>query len=385
MSDLYLIFKNMMRKKGRLFLTFLSLFISFQIFSALLAFEESLNAGVDVAAANRLVSVNKLNFTQPLPYSYYSRVKSVEGVKSVMHLNWFGGFYQDPRQAFAMFAISQDDLFDVYPELVLPEDQKKAFLSNRQALLIGEDLANLYGLKVGQRIPINSNIFTQKNGSQTWDFDLVGIFKGATDTTNTTSAYFHFDYFNETKSFGANYIGFLAITTDDQALNDQVITAIDDQFANTPFETETVTEEAFAKSFIEQVGNIGLIISAVVGAALFTSLFVVGNVMVQTVRERAHEIAVMKALGFSAKRVCAHVLGEALFVCLWGGGMGLLAAVGLMEVAASDPNTAILHLTISSELAAKVLAVAALMGLVTGLLPAISAYRQPIIRALAKG
>lgn len=384
MNDLYLVFMNMTRKALRLSLTLFAMMIAFMIYGVLAAFDGALNAGVDLAADDRLVAVNKVNFTQSLPYAYFNRVKTVEGVEAVTHLNWFGGYYQDPANAMPMFAVDPETMLAVYPDLVLSEDEKQAFLSNQQSLIAGDAAAERFGWKKGDRIPVYSNIFSNKAGGQSWDFVIAAIYTGRNPQFDTSSVYFHYDYFNESITFGRDQIGFLGIRTADPSLNEQVIKTIDDMFANSFAETETVPEEVFNKSFVEQIGNLGLIIIWVVGAAFFTSLFIVGNTMVLAVRERTNEIGVMKALGFKSPRIFNMILGESILQALIGGALGLLASWGLLGVLNAIPGLPIPPLILTPDILLQSLGLMILLGLVTGILPAVSALRLNVVAAFMR-
>ena len=209
MKDLYLILKNLTRKPLRLFLTVFATFIAFMIFGTLTAFQQAFDAGVDLAADDRLVVVNKINFTQTLPIAYANRVRGVEDVVAVTHLNWFGGYYQEPRNQFAMFAVDAENFLTVYDELVIGDAERAAWIANRQGLIAGKSIAENFGWQAGERIPVNSNIFSQRDGRTDWDFDVVAIYEGADPQTDTNSVYFHYEYFNETQSFGG-VLGVLA-------------------------------------------------------------------------------------------------------------------------------------------------------------------------------
>jgi len=384
MSDLYLIFKNLTRKPLRLFLTVFATFIAFLIYGSITAFQVALDSGVELSADDRLVTVNKINFTQPLPISYVNKVKAIEGIEGVVHMNWFGGYYQDPRQQVLTFAVDQDSLLDVYDEILLSEEERTNWEQNRQAVIVGQSIAQIHGWKVGDRIPLNSNIFSQQDGSSTWEFDVVGVYKGAEAQTDTNSVYIHYKYFNETQSFGGDYIGWMGIRTQDPALNEQVIKAIDEMFVNTTFETETVPEKAFNKAFIEQAGNIGLILGSIVAAAFFIILVIVGNSMVLSVRERTNEIGVMKTLGFQSSRIFRMVLGESLLVAFIGGGLGITLSYGVVFLFNNAPIQ-LPVLVINSEILLRALAYIAGLGLITGIIPAVSALRLNIITALSRG
>jgi putative ABC transport system permease protein len=383
MGDLYLIFKNITRKKLRLTLTLFATFIAFMIYGIMTAFQGALDAGVELSADDRLVVVNKVNFTQPLPIAYVNRIKTIENVAGTSHLSWFGGYYQDPQNFMPMFAVEQDTLLEVYNEIVMPDEQKKAWLQNRQGLLVGEQAAQTFGWKVGDRVPISSNIYSRKSGGQTWDFDIEAIYRGTDPKFDTSGVYFHFKYFDEARTFGQDTIGFVAVRTTDPALNEQVIAEIDEKFANSFYETETVPEKAFNKAFIEQIGNIGLIITFVVLAAFFIILVIVGNSMALAIRERTNEIAVMKTLGFKSGRIFFMVLGESLLIALMGGGLGLFIASGL-AAGISENLPQLPPLIIDQSIILKSLGFMIALGLVTGIIPAVSALRLNIVTALSR-
>lgn len=384
MTSLYLIFKNLMRHKVRLSLTLLAIFSAFLIYGLLSAFNAAMNAGVDLAADDRLVVVNKVNFTQPLPYAYFNRVKSVEGVVAVAHFNWFGGYYQEPRNVIPVFAASPQEMLDLYPEMGLADEARSAFIKNRQAMIAGRKTADEYGWSVGDRIPLNSNIFSQKTGGQTWEFDLVGIYEPLSAGVDEVSVFFHYEYFNESRSFGTDRIGFLGVRTEDPEINEAVIKAIDDQFANSFYETETVPEEIFNKAFIEQIGNIGLIITSIVGAAFFTSLFIVANTMILNVRERTAEIAIFKTIGFSTRWVFLSILGESLTLAVVGGGLGLITAFLVMSSINASQYLPIPSLVMTTEVWGSALVIIVLLGISTGIIPAVGAWRASIIDALSR-
>ncbi|MFS1523693.1 ABC transporter permease [Microbulbifer sp. 2304DJ12-6] len=381
MNDLYLIYKNMTRKPLRLFLTCFAIFIAFLIFGAVTSLKSALNSGVELSADNRLVVFNRINFTKSLPIAYYQKVAAVAGVRDVTHLNWFGGYYQEPAKQIVSMAVEPESYLRVYEEVIIPEAQKQAWLNNRQGALVGEKLAEMYGWKIGDRIPVSSNIFTHKDGGYTWEFIVSGIFKGDNEQYDTRQMLFHYQYFMETQTFGGDWIGWMALTTDDPSLNEKVAKVIDDSFANSQNETDTSTEEAFNKAFIEQIGNIGLIIFSVVFTAFFTILVVVGNTMALSIRERTGEIAVLKTLGFSSTRIFRMVLSESMLIALIGGLSGLAAAWLLVEGGKTFLARFLPNLILGGNIALQALVFMLLLGLVTGLLPAFNALRLNIATA----
>ena len=385
MNDLVLVRKNLFRKKLRAALMIVSILTAFAIFGVLTSFGQAFNAGQDVAEADRLVVVNKINFTQPLPIAYFNRVRAIAGVLQVTHFNWFGGYYQDPKNVLIVMAVEPATYMEVYGnDLAIAPDAQQAFKRSRTAALVGEAMAKKWGWKLGDHVPIASNIFSQKNGARTWDFDIVGIFTGKKPQVDTNFMVFQYDYFDETRSSGKDFIGWMALRTASPGLNDGVIKTIDQLFANSSYETATDTEKAFNKAFIAQFGNIALIVVLVVGAAFVTILMIVGNTMALSVRERTREIGVLKTLGFSGARILRLVLGESILLALIGGLPGLGLAL-LFLVLVRDSLTGILpHVTIAPGIVLAGVALMIVLGVVTGLIPALAAMRLKIAAGLGR-
>jgi putative ABC transport system permease protein len=385
MKDFYLIYKNLTRKKMRLFLTTFAIFIAFLIFGAVMTLRSALNSGVEMSADNRLVVVHKTSFTNPLPYAYVNKVKVLDGVKDVTHANWFGGYYQEPRNQVVTLAVDPETYMTVYPELVVEPAQLATWFSTQSGILVGERLAKANNWQVGDQIALSSNIFSRKTGGQTWDFTVSGIFQGNEAKVDTGYVLIHYKYFNETQSWGGDSIGWLILTTTDAALNEQVANEIDTNFANSNNETDTSTEQAFNKAFIEQIGNIGLIIFGVVFMAFFTILIVVGNTMVLAIRERTNEIAVLKTLGFESKRIFKMVLAESCLLAFLGGLLGLGAAYLIVTGAAEQMARFLPNLVLDQNIVLQALGYMLLLGLVTGMAPAIAALRLNIVTAFSRG
>jgi putative ABC transport system permease protein len=353
----------------------------------LAGFYRAFTAGEDRAAADRLITVNKINFTQPMPIAYFNRVRAVDGVRQVTHANWFGGYYQDPKNFLMTLAIEPATYFDMYrSELDIPPEQLQAFISDRSSAVIGESMARKWGWKVGDRVPVASNIFTQRsNGSHTWDFTIAGIVKGKAEQVSTDFLLFQYAYFDETRTFGKDTIGWLILQTNSPENNDRVAKTIDAMFANSIAETSTDTEKAFGKAFAAQFGNIALIVFLVVGAAFVTILMIVGNTMALSIRERTREIGVLKTLGFSGPRILRMVLGESVLLALLGGLPGLaIAALITIALRASLANIAPAF-AVSPVIALEGIALMIALGLFTGVIPALNAMRLKIATALGRG
>lgn len=382
MTSWGLILKNLFRRKLRTFLTIFAIFIAFAIFGVLSAFQEVLTKPPQGPSATRLVTTNMVNFTQPLPISYVERVRALKNAETVTHMSWFGGYFQESKNFVVAFAVEPATYLAIYTELVLSDAEKQAFLKDRTGILVGKKLADTYGWKVGDRIPLKSNIFRQKDGSDAWDFTVSGIFTNAEEESGDQYVVFNYDYFNESRSFGKDSIGQIVIKTRDTAQNEATSREIDELFVNSGAETETRTEAAFAASFAAQLGDIGFIVTAVVGAAFITILLIAGNTMMLTVRERTGEIAVLKTIGFTARRIFAMILTESFIMAIIGGLLGLaLAAVGVKMIGSSGFFGTI-KLTPNILITAGVLM--ALLGLLTGFIPAWRAMRTDIIKAFAR-
>lgn len=384
MNDLTIIRKNLFRKKLRAILLTLSIMIAFLIYGALGAFYNVWTAGVDMAAANRLITVNRINFTVDMPIAYFSRIQSVEGIENVSHANWFGGYYQEPRNFIQTFAISPEAYLESYPELVIPPDQRADFIADRTCLLVGVDLAVQYGWEVGDRIPLNSNIWQQDDGTSDWDFNICALFDGDEEEIPANYAMFHYEYYNESLAFNRDRIGWMVVNTTDPDLNDQVARDIDALFANSSAETETTTEAAFSRAFLEQVGNIAMILLSVIGAAFATILMIVGTTMVMAINERTQEIAVMKTLGFPAPRIFRMVLSESILLSFVGGLLGLGLATLIVEGASSALAGFLPGLSMPMDVVLTAFGLMLGLGLLTGLGPALSAQRLSIIEAFNK-
>jgi putative ABC transport system permease protein len=374
---------NLFRKRTRTLLTLLSVIMAFLLFGLLQSINSMFNAGADFVGATRLITQARVSFTSALPISMVPKLEAVPGVARVQWWQWFGGVWQENTPLIVM-AVDPQRQRDVYPEYVMPEEQWQAFAKVRTSMIAGKQLADQYGWKVGQKLPISSNIYPQKNGSKSWTFDLVGIFDGKDEDSKkrTGQAFINYDYFDEANQFGRGRTNFfiLKLTDGDQAK--AVSKTVDAMFENSPDETKTQTEKDFNVSFVKQIGDIGLIVRWILFAVFFTLLLVVGNTMAQSVRERVPELAVLKTLGFSDGSVLGFVFAEAFALCLFGGLVGLaLATLAGALVSKATGN----QFQVSVDLKVWLIGLAAivLMSIAVGLLPALRAQRLKIVDALA--
>ena len=379
-----LVWANLRRRKLRLVFTFISILLAFLMFGLLDALRTSLDNAVNLAGADRLLLQNKINLTVPNPLSYYEKVRAVEGVRAATVMSWFGGMYKDPSNQIQVQSVYPEQFLQVYPDFLLTPAEQLAFKQDRRGIVIGKLLADKFGWKVGQTIPLRSMIWRKQDGSDTWQFNIVGIYDVKGSGINKGSAFFNFDYFNESLQFGKDNAGMIAIRVTNPAESDKVANRIDALFANSSSETKTATERAFLKRFLDQMGNIGLILVSVTTAVFFTMLLVTANAVAESVRERTNEIGVLKTLGFGSQKVLALVLIESMSLTLVGGFVGLgLAWVGTIVLGemVKDyfPSFGLRDATFVMG-AGLMLA----FGLITGLWPALTAMRLKIVDALRR-
>jgi putative ABC transport system permease protein len=380
-----LIWSNLWRRKLRTVFTLLAALFTFALFGVLAAVNLAFGMGVDISGANRLVVIHKISLIMPLPVAYQGRIAAVPGVDAVTHMNWFGGIYKDPKNFFAQMAVDTPTFFDLYPEYVVPPAQKKAWEEDRAGVIVGRDLAQRFGWKIGDKVPIQGTIFSHKDGSRMWDFNVDGIYTPGKKGVDATQFFFHYEYLKEAASRGNDMVGWYTIRVKDANQAASISKTIDGLFANSPYETKTSTEKAFAQSFANQMGNIGLIVRYVVSAVLFGMLLVIGNTMAQSVRERTNELAVLKTLGFGNGLVLFLVIAESCLLALTGAVLGLLFSWAVLTPLVGMMMKQFLPVFyIPGWGIALGLAIALVLGLLTGLLPGIQAMRLRIVDALRK-
>ncbi|MFB3819552.1 MAG: ABC transporter permease [Candidatus Methylomirabilales bacterium] len=374
----HLILANLFRRRIRTALTIGSFAVALFLFGILAVVRGAFHQGVDVAGVDRLVTVNRVSLIQPLPFAYRDRLLRIPGVVQATFANWFGGVYQDEKNFFPQFAVDTDHYRDVFPEFVIPEEEWQAFLADKEGAVVGVGLAERFGWRLGDRVPIRGTIFPG-----TWEFNIRAIYQGGRTQDDITQFWFHWDYFDERKPFQKGFVGWyvVRIANPDDAV--RVVRAIDEEFANSPFETKTDTEKAFAASFVKQMGNIEFLILSVGSVVFFTLLLVTGNTMAIAVRERVRELAVLKAVGFSDIFVLAVTLAETLILAALGGSLG----VGLAKLFTlrGDPTGGLLpFFYLAPGAMAAGLALALAVGLLAGILPSLAAMRLRVVEALRR-
>ena len=376
-----LVLSALLRKKTRTLFTLAALWAAFLLIGLLQAVNSVLAGGADFLGANRLITQAKTSFTQPLPMRLLPQIESVPGVERVSHSQFFGGVYQDPKNFFAQFVVNPQRLRDTYPEWTMPEDQWRAFVSTQDGAIVGKVLADKYGWKVGDIVPLDSFIWTKTDGSRVWEWRVVGIFSGRDQEWSDRASLMYLNYgqFDEGRVAGARGLaGVFVVRVRDPLQSERIAAQIDRKFENSRDETKTQSEQEFQLGFLKQLGDIGFIVNAISGAVFFTILILTGYTMSQAVRERVPELAVLKCLGFTDRSVLALVLAESLALCLLGALAGMLtASVVLGNLPPEYPVRADVRVWIFAGAAVVVLAVA------VGLPPAWHAMRIRIVDALA--
>jgi putative ABC transport system permease protein len=323
-----LLWSNLKRRKIRTVCTGLSILVAFLLIGALLSLRTGFSRRVDLAGADRLVVSQKTAVNQPMPLAYRDRLAEIPGVAAVTYLAAFRGVYQDPRNAFTQLAVDADTWFEMYRDLwVAPDDQLARWKRNRTGALIGQELADRFGWKIGDRIPLQSTT-SPRPGGGAWEFTVDGIYQaGPTGMGGSDLMFFQYAYLNETRTLGRDLVDSYRVRVIDPRRANEVAQQIDARFANSAFETRTSTENAFVRAIAEQVGDVGAIIIAIMGPVLFTIILVCGNSMAQSIRERTNELAVLKTLGFTEGRILVLVLAESFVLPVLAGGIGLAAWV----------------------------------------------------------
>jgi putative ABC transport system permease protein len=382
---LHLILSALFRRKTRTIFTLLSVLAAFLLFGLLDSVRSAFaSAGHDIAGVDRLVTVSRISFELPLPKSLLERIEATPGVAGASYANWFGGIYQDPKNFFANEAVAPNFL-DLYPEWRLTAAERAAFRDTRTGAVVGERLASKFHWKLGDKIPLQATIFPQKGGSNTWSFDLVGIFHESDpkqkDQENVL--FFNWDYFDEARAFGNGAVGWYVTRVSDRNQAGRVAQAIDALSLNSDHETKTQTEQAFEASFVSQFGDIGLIVGFIMGAVFFTLVLLTGNTMAQAVRERIPELAVLKTIGFTNRNVLLLLLSESVLLILLGGAAGLLLAGLAVSALTQTIGGALPMQPVGAEIWLRGLGLMLLIGLVVGSLPARRGMRLRIVDALA--
>ncbi len=377
MKFIHLIVANLKRKKIRTTLTVGSFMVALFLFGLLAVVRGAFGQYAEIAGADRLVVISKVSIIQPLPFSYRDRLLRIPGVKAVTYDSWFGGVYQDPKNFFGQFAIDIENQRVVFPEFQVPDDEWKAFAGDQQGAIVGEGLAKRFGWKIGDRIPLKGTFVPG-----TFEFNIRGIYHGSRPADDVTQFWFQAKYLDEISPV-KGIVGWYTVKVANPDDSARIAKEIDETFANSPWETKADTEKAFAAAWVKQMGNIQFLIISIGGVVFFTLLLVTGNTMAIAVRERIGELAVLKAVGFSDVFVLLLVLAESLIVAVIGGALGL--GLAKLFTLSGDPTHGLLpFFYLPGRAVVTGLAAALTVGVIAGILPAVSAMRLRVVDALRK-
>ncbi len=383
MSKVGLMWSNLFRRKLRTLLTLFSVLVAFLLFTLLRTATDAFSgAGFSQPGIDRLVVAPKYSIIEPLPVSYLQQIESVDGVDNAAHADWFGGVYQDPRNFFPQYAVQPRDWFDLHPELVIDPAEFEAFARIRTGAVAPADLAEKYGWKVGDKIPMQGQIYAMRDGSRLWEFDLLGTYRGPENEPQPSEFLFNYEFFSEANEYGPGNVGWFVVRIADTERAPEIAGAIDALFENSVNPTRTATEAEYNRQFFEQVGDIELMMTGILGAVFFTILLLTGNTMSQGLRERVPELAVLKTVGFTDAGVAWLMLGEAVLLCGLGAISGILTAVAVTVAVGPQLEDFFGAFQVSWSIVTAALGVSLLLGLAVGAVPSLSARRLTIVDAL---
>ncbi len=379
-----LVWTTLWRKKTRTLFTLLSVIVAFLLFGVLETVDYAFShADGGITGADKLVTTNKFSITLQLPFSDLQQIRSVPGVAEVTWMTWFGGYYQESKNFVFALPIDTDTYFNLHKdEFIVSDAEMNAFRTTRTGGLVNRALLKKFGWKVGDKIPLHSTIWTQKNGSLDWTFDIVGSFDAKDPTqasAQSSTLLFHYELFDEGRSFGKGDVGWFEERVADPAQSVAIANRIDALFANSSDETKTQPAKEFSMAFVKQFGDIGFVLRAILGAVFFTLLFLTGNTMMQSVRERVPELAVLKTLGFGDTTVLGLVIAESLLLCMTAALVGLALSFGALPIL----KLGLPGVDVSPRAILPGIGVAVLLALIVGMPPALGAMRLNIVDALA--
>ena len=382
MKFIGLVLKSARRSKRRTALTMMSVAVAVFLFGALRAILDGFDAVAAASSATRIVTIRSTSMIFSMPVSHTEVIRSTSGVTDVTWASWFGGIYKDPKNFFGQFAVDPESYLRMYPEILLTPEERTAFIDDRTGCIVGDGLAKKYGFKVGDKMTLQVGIPVY--GSRDFDFTIRGIYRAGGAAVDNQSMMFHWKY-ADGRSTPQGQIGWYISRVDNPDRAVQVAKAIDDKFANSPYETKTDTEQAFSAQFASMLGNLNLLLGSVALAVVITTLFVAGNTMAMSVRERTTEIAVMRTLGFPAGTIFLLVIGEGLVVAGVGGAIGALASRLIVNgeylglTGGFIPAFGVSNMNVVSGIG-----LSALIGMLSALIPASAASRLKIVDALRR-
>jgi len=381
MKYLPLLWSALWRRKARTIFTMLSIVVAFLLFGMLETVDYAFaNPDSGDVGADRLITTNRTSITLSLPFSDTQQIRSLPGVKEVTWLTWFGGYYQEAKNFIFAMPVDIDSYINVHrDEISIKDDELQKYRQMRTAALVNTALMKQYGWKVGDKLPLHSTIWTRKDdGSLNWVFDIVGTF-ASTDKSQAQTVLFHYEYFDEGRGFGKGNVGWFEERIDQPSQAAVMAERIDALFANSSNETKTQPAKDFLIAFIKQRGDIGFVLRAILGAVFFSLLLLTANTLMQSMRERTSELAVLKTLGFKDAQVFALLVGESLFLFVSAAVVGLALSYGLLPVI----KDALQGIDLSGGMFIPGIVLAVALAIIVGLPPALRAKRLKIVDALA--
>jgi putative ABC transport system permease protein len=374
-----LVWSSLWRKKARTIFTLLSIMVAFLLFGLLQGVNAWLNAFGTGSNANRLYVVSRVSQVQPLPSAYLHQIETVPGIRQATYIAGISGFYQEKSNNLLALATDVQKFFDLYPDWKIAPEQLAAMSRTRAGAIVAAPLMRAFRWKIGDRLPLRTSVMKQ-DGSADWDFEIVGTYDVPTSPAEANRILVNYAYFDEARRLERGTAWAFVVAVDDPTRSAQVCAAVDTLFVNSASETVTQDEKAYVQGQLRELGDVSLMANAIVAAVLFTLLFLTGNTMMQSVRERTPELAILKTVGFSDRSVTVLVLIESVLLCVLAAALGLAAAAAVFPVTAA---LGIVGAALPIRVVALGLAIALGLALASGLPPAWRAQRLVIVDALA--
>lgn len=385
MATAKLVVRNLLRHPLRSLLTVASLVVALFLLCTLRSLVTTLDSVTEAAASNRLIVQSAVSLYVDLPLSYQAKIEQVPGVVRTCKWQWFGGYYQDPSNFFGQFAIDPETFFAMYPEVEVVEGTEEAFRANRRGCVVGEALAQRFGWKLGDSVPLVGKIFPHPDGPDApWEFRLEALYRPTKKSFDASTFFFHWDYFEKTMEAGPIPevgMGTVVIEIDPSVEPTAVMAAVDGMFENGPQRVQTTTEAEFNAQFVSMMGNVPFFVNAIGSAVLIAILLACVNTMLMAGREQTHDVGVMKALGFTDGRMGLLLVAQSLVLCLFGGGLGILLALALERPIQKATAAFMPGFSLAPETLTTAAIVTLLVGLVAGLVPAVRAGRLRCVEA----
>jgi putative ABC transport system permease protein len=380
-----LVLRHLAGHKGRSLLTIGAVMIAIFLLCVLRSLVTALERGVEAASSSRLIVQSAVSLFVGMPVSYQDRVEAVAGVEGTSKWQWFGGVYQDPSNFFGQFAVDHANLFDVYPELEVDPETRRIFEERRDACIVGEQLVRQYGWKRGDRIPLLGALFPHPDGDDVaWQFELAGTYRSDSAAIDNRTMFFRWDYFQETQEAagGDIEVGVLVLKVAPGADVERIMAEVDTMYENGPQKVRTTTEKEFQRQFVSMVGNIPMFVGWIGGGVLIAILLACVNTMLMAARQQTHDVGILKALGFTDGAAFRVMLLQALVLCGIGGALGIALALGIQPMLIAVLSTFFPGYAILPTTLALAAAVTLVLGLVSGLVPALRSSRLRCVEAL---